>query len=331
VIYLYTGVPGAGKTLFALWDISRRGDFSSRPFFIAGMKPLTDVGHAKLRPAYIEPQDWASVPDGSIVLIDEAQFPMPVRPAGQVPPEWVAPLATHRHRGIDLYLTTQSPMLLDVFVRRLVGQHLHVNRVFGLRSVTVFRWENVQSDPNDYHAKKSAEVTPRRYPSVVFGWYNSATIHTHSRRLPKGKLALAGLAVSVIVGGLYGGFRIFERVRAPARPFVASAGSVSSAVQGGGVARPVARPAPVSSAADGGLSVPAAPRVSASGYTVRGSISRGSRVVYLAEDAAGDVLELSHCRVVDSVSFCSAGGLVVSVPGLVDRAGGQSVHMGASS
>ena len=331
MVILYTGVPGAGKTLFALWDISQRDDFGRRPFFIAGMKPLTDEGQRVLRPTYIEPKDWASVPDGSIVLIDEAQFPMPVRPAGQVPPDWVAPLATHRHRGLDIYLTTQSPMLLDVFVRRLVGQHLHVNRVFGLKSVTVFRWENVQSDPNDFHARKAAEVSPRRYPTRVFSWYQSATIHTHKRRLPGGKLAMLVGALVVVVAGSYGGWRVFDRVKrhgggADAAPLAARSVVPSVAVS--------SVPRSVSASRDAGLAIPAAPKVSSSGYTVRGSISQGSRVVYLAEDSSGDVLELSNCRVVDSVSFCSAGGRVVTVPSLSSGAspGGQAVRFqGASS
>lgn len=321
MLTMYTGVPGAGKTLFALWDISRRDDFSSRPFFVAGIKKLTAAGEAVLRPQYIEAADWVSVPDGSIVLIDEAQFPMPVRPAGQVPPDWISPLATHRHRGLDIYLTTQSPMLVDVFVRRLVGSHLHVNRVFGLRTVTVFRWESVQSDPNDYHAKKLSVVETRRYPKEAFAWYESATIHTHKRTVPKSKVLILFLALFGILGGGFLGFRVFRRVASPARVVgvVAPGGSavVSAPVA---PARARARAVPLFASSP-------APVVSQSGYTVRGSIGGGGRLVYVAEDGSGDFLELTRCKRVSGVVFCDAGGRVVSVPSLAGGGTGEPVSL----
>lgn len=318
MIFLYTGVPGAGKTLFCLFDISRREDVANRPVFIAGMKPLTAEGEAVLHPQYIEPKEWVNCPDGSIVMIDEAQFPMPVRAAGQVPPDWIQDLATHRHKGLDIYLTTQSPMLIDVFVRRLVGKHRHVNRVFGLKTVSIFEWESVQSDPNDYHAKKQAVVTPRPYPKKVFGWYQSATIHTHQQKLPKMKLVMLVLFLAALIGGLVGLVHVWHRLHHA--PGEKKAGGVASARSVAVV--PVHHyVAPVRAAS-------APPVVSSTGYVVRGSLTMGPRTVYLAEDSHHDVLQLTGCKVYQDVVFCHAGGRLLSIPSLDGGGQGQEVYPG---
>ena len=321
MIYLYTGVPGAGKTLFCLFDIFKREDRENRPFFIAGMKHLTAEGEAVLKPHYIEPKEWVNCPDGSIVMIDEAQFPMPVRPAGQVPPDWIQDLATHRHKGLDIYLTTQSPMLIDVFVRRLVGKHRHVNRVFGLKTVSIFEWESVQSDPNDYHAKKQAVTTPRPYPKKVFGWYESATIHTHQQKLPKMKLLMLVLFLSAFVGGIFGLFHVWHRLHAPERL------AARSVAPGRRVA--AARPVPHYLPPVRPASAP--PVVSNTGYTVRGSLAMGGRKVYLAEDSHHDTLELSGCKVYQNVVFCHAGGRLLSVPSLDGGGAGEPVYAGGGA
>ena len=40
MLYLYTGVPGAGKTLYAVSNLVKRKDFKDRPIFVDGIKDL---------------------------------------------------------------------------------------------------------------------------------------------------------------------------------------------------------------------------------------------------------------------------------------------------
>lgn len=86
--------------------------------------------------------DWASIPDGSDVYLDEAQSFFPLRGGQDQVPEHVAWLNTHRHHGIDIWVITQHPKLIDVAVRRLVGRHQHFRRVLGWRRSIVYEWDH---------------------------------------------------------------------------------------------------------------------------------------------------------------------------------------------
>ena len=321
MIYLYTGTPGAGKTLFALFDISKMPDFASRPKYIAGMSyPLTPAGEALFTPTYIKPDEWTSCPDNALIFIDEAQVSMPARSNNITPPDWIQALATHRHKGLDLVLTTQSPMLLDVFVRRLVGVHHHIQRNFGLRKASDFKWESAQPDPSDYHAKKAAQVSLRSYPKQVYQWYKSAEIHTHRLSLPWKKLTLALGLIGLLVFSAWYMVHVYHRVKA----------------HGMGL-NPVQNHAPT--LAPGQFPTPAhqpfldrtGPAVSPTGYRVRGSMSMGGKTIYLAQDGKGETLVLKDCKVYEDVPFCKAGGRTVSVPGLSSGQAGQQVMQSTSS
>jgi len=190
VIHLHTGLPGAGKTLCTLVEVKRRAEAENRPVYYSGV--------ADLRLPWIEldkGDDWVSVPDGSIIVIDEAQrIFRPRHHASQVP-EYVAALETHRHRGLDLYIVTQHPKLVDANVRRLVGQHVHFVRAFGAKAVTRHQWGEVKEDPQSRDDSERALVP---YPADAFSWYKSAEVHTHKVRLPRAVWVLAVLPVLVV-------------------------------------------------------------------------------------------------------------------------------------
>ena len=315
MIYLYTGTPGAGKTLFALFDLVKMPDFQSRPKYISGMSfPLTDVGNALFNPTYIKPDEWVNCPDNALIFIDEAQVSMPARSNNITPPEWIQALATHRHKGLDFVLTTQSPMLVDVFVRRLVGVHKHIQRNFGLRKASEFKWEGAQSDPMDYHAKKAAQVSLRSYPKEVYNWYKSAEIHTHRLSLPWKKLMMALGLIGLLVFSVWYMVHVYHRVKS----------------HGMGL-NPVEYHAPIvapgQSVAPGRKPVldRSGPVISSTGYRVKGSMEMGGKTIYLAQDSTGETLVLRDCKVYEDVPFCRAGGRVVSVPGLSSSQSGQAV------
>lgn len=192
MIRLITGLPGHGKTLFAVAELLReRAQDDSRPLYVDGIKGLT-VPHST-----IDGRDWQSAQDGAIIVIDEAQRVFPTRSAG-TPPEHVAELARHRHRGIDLWLITQHPGNIDSFVReRLIEEHIHVVRVMGSDSAMIYRWSEVQTDPRSISARELAITTPWMYPKAAYSAYSSAVMHTGKRRIPWRKVIVAGLVVFV--------------------------------------------------------------------------------------------------------------------------------------
>lgn len=204
MITLGTGLPGNGKTLFMLWYLKRKADKENRPVFYHNVKDLNlDVlGNWKT----FDPEKWYELPSGAIVLIDECQDIFPKKPNGAALPEHFTKLNTHRHLGIDLFLITQHPSLIDNSVRRLVGQHFHSIRKFGLQRSTIYEWSGAVASPELASSHKNAVTMKWKFPKEVFTWYKSAEIHTVKRSIPI-KLILALL---FIVGALVFGGYIFS-------------------------------------------------------------------------------------------------------------------------
>ena len=184
MITIRTGLPGAGKTLFSIYDYIARPPLGSAPVrevFVSGIDLVPDM--LPFTPLD-EPTRWMDCPAGSLVVIDESQRFFRNRPPGAPVPDYVAALETHRHLGIDLVLITQDPMLIDKHVRRLAGEHFHAKRTFGLSSITMYRWQRCVDDPLDFHTKKEAEKVRRKYPKKIYKCYKSAEIHTVKRKIP---------------------------------------------------------------------------------------------------------------------------------------------------
>lgn len=196
MITLITGLPGNGKTLFALWYIKMKAEKEQREVYYHNIKDLT------LPWTVFEPEKWMDLPHGSLIVIDEAQDIFPKKPNGAALPDFYTELAKHRHRGFDIYLITQHPSLLDNFVRQLVGQHFHSIRKFGLARSTIFEWSSVNAAPQNPTSQKNAIPLKWAYPKEVYTYYKSAEVHTVKRAIPA-KLILAVLFVVAVFGGGY--------------------------------------------------------------------------------------------------------------------------------
>lgn len=177
MITLTTGQPGAGKTLYSLYQIVKYAEKENRQVYYSGISDLK-LPWIELD----EPEKWFECPPGSIIVIDECQRVFRPRGNGSKVPECVSRMETHRHAGHDLFLITQHPMLLDSNIRRLVGKHQHVVRAFGAKAANVHEWGEVreQCDKN----RAGSQETFFKYPSEVFGYYKSAELHTHKFKLP---------------------------------------------------------------------------------------------------------------------------------------------------
>ncbi|MDO9421062.1 MAG: zonular occludens toxin domain-containing protein [Herminiimonas sp.] len=158
----------------------------ARPIFVLGIPDLA-LPHSLLPTKSViigralAPQivpDLEAIPDGSLILIDEAQGCYPPRSSAMAPPDHVSELNTHRHRGIDMWLTTQHPKLVDHAVRALVGKHMHYRRLFGGMRAMVYEWDACS---DSLAGTKNAVVSYWSYPKKVFNWYKSAEIHTKQK------------------------------------------------------------------------------------------------------------------------------------------------------
>jgi len=198
MITLFTGMPGAGKTA-ALVDLLSKLD-GDRPLFVDGLEGL------KLPHTVIDAHTWPDeLPDGAILVIDEVQRVWRPRGPGSKVPDDVAALETHRHRGVDVYLTTQAPRLLDANVRGLVGGNVHI-RDTGWLGRQWYEWP----ETNEAMTWKTC-VNKHKFklPKKAFDLYKSASIHTTPVRGTPVALYLAFLA---IFGALAGAFLVYRIV-----------------------------------------------------------------------------------------------------------------------
>lgn len=197
MIELRTGVPGSGKTLSMVVTLSRlfkRWESSpeeARPVFVLGIPDLAfPVSEVPLKSVQIHKAgspslvpDWDAMPDGSLVLIDEAQGVFPPRSTASVAPVHVLWLNTHRHHGFDIWLTTQHPKLIDNSVRALVGKHQHYRRLFGGSRAIVYEWDSCSDNLGGI---KTAVTTYWSFPKKSFKCYKSAEVHTKQQfKYPK--------------------------------------------------------------------------------------------------------------------------------------------------
>lgn len=251
MITLFTGVPGAGKTLRTVQEIAnlrRTRDGESRPIFanIAGL--ADELGCAVLE----EPRRWFELPEGALIVIDECQRVFPPRAAAAAVPDYVQLFDTHRHKGYDIFLITQHPRLIDSFIRNLVGRHLHLYRPFGLMRSQVYEWQECCENP-----RVDAKPVPRpwKFPRKLFGLYRSAEQHTHTRRLPWRAIATIVACLAVAGGGLaYGlgryskftGAGDFAQQQMGNEPVAAPIYEEASAPAGGGPAAVPSLPAAAS-------------------------------------------------------------------------------------
>lgn len=235
MLILITGSPGAGKTSNTLWDFLHNPDYANRPRFcsdISGFdRALRGIGDLDAL------DNWEALPDGSVVLVDEAQRFLRPRSSRQVP-DWIGAFETHRHRGFDFLFITQHPSLIDSHVRRLIGRHVHYHRPFGLKTASRYTWEHCCESPDEYNFRKAVRERVAPNPEV-FSLYKSTVLDTHKRRLPWKMLVIGGLAAAVAVGGLAYPFLFYGSKAAavadpapssPAAPVVSPAGGSAAPV-----------------------------------------------------------------------------------------------------
>jgi len=220
MIYLLTGVPGSGKTALLvsilmgiaadkvnprpIYQHSVRGlKVPHTPIFCrdrdcefcgGGLRDGRAVGDDVL---FIDEfKKWA--PPNAVIVLDEVQRQYRVRGRAAQVPQFVQDLETNRHGGVDLYMVTQSPQLIDLNIRKLVNVHHHLEpHLLGIRKRTFM---GCQSSPEK---AKGGEESTYKPDKKTFDQYVSAELHTKIvKPIPKA-VYLLGFAVVLAVGGGY--------------------------------------------------------------------------------------------------------------------------------
>jgi len=221
MIYLITGVPGSGKTLYAVSTLvqtllaekvkAKDGTQKDRRLCVDGIADLA-IPHEMMaeRPEFdgvalakgsvVESPEgnglwnwfeWCK--PGDIILVDEVQRFWRPRGMGTKPPPEISMLETHRHLGVDFVIITQNPMLIDQNVRRLVGRHQNIRRLFGMARAIVYDWDSCAADVT---RTKTATSTLWNYPKNAYKLYTSSVLHLKQKQKIPLWLAVPVLAVA---------------------------------------------------------------------------------------------------------------------------------------
>lgn len=227
MINLITGTPGSGKTAYAL-DFMLKTVKEGRPLYVHGIpelklphivaycdSPSCDVcthytqeeKETKMVPAN-EWHKWA--PDGSVMFFDEAQNIYRPRSSGAKVPENVAAFEVHRHKGLDFFLITQSPRLIDSNVRALVSRHIHLR--VNWKGRKQFEWPETKDNPQSTSDAVASSYTLNK---KIFPLYKSASMHTKQKRKVPPAVFLAIAVVSVT---LYSFYNVFSSISTAQQP-----------------------------------------------------------------------------------------------------------------
>ena len=225
MLTIITGVPGSGKSLYALTKVTE----GRPPRIRENVRFINFDVHDRSK--IIEITELRKQAPGTVVVVDEAQkFFGPRSPSASLPE--YQDLAEHRHDGIDVILITQHPSQLDARYRRLASDHYHVVRVFGTDSARVHHWGEIHEDVS---ARGDSDSSVWIYDKALYSLYHSADLHTGKARVPK-KL-IFGAAALLLVPLL--GWFAYRKLMNPAA-FGGAAASAASVAKGSPV-----RPGPL--------------------------------------------------------------------------------------
>lgn len=256
MLFLRTGLPGAGKTLNTIKDLDEEHqadpdnnllrlhkdpdhlDLPPRTIYYHG---IPELKHDKLKAHWVEfdtPERWFDLPDGSVVVIDEAQGTFGTDVRTRV--DKVTRFEKHRHQGLDIHLITQHPSLICLPVRKLCGKHINFIRPYG-RTKGVFRheYEMCIDSPEKRANFKLSQEEKIEFDEHYFGLYKSATVHTHKKVTPsymKHIWLAVLLIVVVVILFVIGGYFMLKKYGSHSEEVVAPvAGSnvVKAALAGG--------------------------------------------------------------------------------------------------
>lgn len=230
MIYLVTGTPGSGKTLFVVRRIMRGdlpadrpivhnvADFDPRRFprtwrnrFLRRQELRARIRAHRAAWSHVRPgppdlaERWSEFEDGTTFVLDEVQRDWGAQHTTANAPDFIKRLDTHRHRGFDFWLITQDQSLISPVVRRFVGRHFDLVRPMGAKYSRAMSWEGCNPAPPRPLGADVAEVERIRFDKRLFRLYRSATIHSQTFRVPRKLVVMLAVMLGLFgVAGYYG-------------------------------------------------------------------------------------------------------------------------------
>lgn len=169
-IILVTGLPGAGKSLFVTSQFLK----GKAGVYQAGLKGSVFPG--------IDATKWFNSPHGAVIAVDEAWKWFAPQPPTKEPPECYTRLPEIRHEGRTLILATQHPNDLDARVRRRIGRHYHLVRIFGSERSNVHQWDHCHEDVD---SRNETDSFIWEFDKEAYALYKSASLHKIKTEVPR--------------------------------------------------------------------------------------------------------------------------------------------------
>lgn len=219
MIYLFTGNMGTGKTSRVVSMILNNedglfkmkledGTEVDRPLYfchIDGLDKRKFNAHELTEEEIMSAPLRDIIPQGAVLIVDEAHYTYPVRAAGRPVPPYIQELTELRHHGHTVILMTQHPSQLDVFVRNLVSKHTHLERkAVGMKQYSWFKCVTSLDNPAGVTGVESSSWKP---PKEAFKYYKSSSQHQKFKK----QIPLAVWALVAIIGFMaWKGFNVYQ-------------------------------------------------------------------------------------------------------------------------
>ena len=223
MIYLFTGNMGTGKTSRVVSMILNNedglfkmkledGTEVDRPLYfchIDGLDKRKFNAHELTEEEIMSAPLRDIIPQGAVLIVDEAHYTYPVRASGRPVPPYIQELTELRHHGHTVILMTQHPSQLDVFVRNLVSKHTHlVRKAVGMKQ---YSWYNCVTNLDNPAGVAGVESSSWKPPKEAFKYYKSSSQHQKfKKKIPLAVWALIGIFAFMAWKG-YNVYQIYQK------------------------------------------------------------------------------------------------------------------------
>lgn len=187
-VVLITGIPGSGKTLYAVSRLKKEIEQNLALPANEQRKIYCDITGLKIENMDKPPLDWRETPPRSLLIYDEAQFHECFKPArGLTRYKQVEDLTIHRKTGHEIWFITQDPNRLHNDILAMVEQHYHLERPYGAKLATIYQYRGTEKFARRPSVKERAErITLFFYDNSLYELYESSQVDDGIKvRLPK--------------------------------------------------------------------------------------------------------------------------------------------------
>lgn len=202
MLKLITGIPGSGKTLYAVSMLKKVVEHNAALPADEQRNIYCDITGLTIEGIEPPPLDWRKTPPKSLLIYDEAQFQKPFQAArGLSPYDYIQELTIHRKTAHEIWYITQDPKRLHGNILDMVETHWHLDRPYGAKLANIYQFRGAERNPKSRTAIERAErKTLFNYDKRLFDLYQSSEVEDGIKlRLPP-KLFMGIAAIFAIIG-----------------------------------------------------------------------------------------------------------------------------------